>query len=48
MNARSNPKGAITAITQLNAMAEMAPQYRDIIITAARTVDQGVVDVEEN
>jgi hypothetical protein len=36
MNARSN------------ATAEMAMQYRDIIITADRTVDRGVLDVEEN
>jgi hypothetical protein len=48
MNARRNAKGAITAITHQNATAEMALQYRDIIITAARTVDKGVVDVEEN
>jgi hypothetical protein len=48
MNARRNAKGAITAITHQNATAEMAMRYRDIIITAARTVDTGVVDVEEN
>jgi hypothetical protein len=48
MNPRRNAKGAITAITHQNATAEMAMQYRDIIITAARTVERGVVDVEEN
>jgi hypothetical protein len=48
MNARSNAKGAITAITHQNATAEMAMQYRDIIFTAARTVNKGVVHVEEN
>ena len=48
MNARRNAKGAITAITHQNATAGMAMQYHDIIITAARTVDRGVVDVEEN
>jgi len=48
MNAKRNAKGAITAITHPNATAEMALYYRDIIITAARTVDTGVVDVEEN
>jgi len=48
MNARRNEKGAITAITHQNATAEMALQYRDIIVTAARTVDKGVIDVEEN
>jgi len=48
MNARSNAKGAITVITHPNATAEMAMQYRDMITTAARSVDTGVVDVEQN
>jgi len=48
MNAKRNAKGAITAITHPNETAEMALPYRDIIITAARTVDKGVVDVQEN
>ena len=48
MNARRNAKGTITAITHQNATAEMALRYCDLIITAARTVDKGVVDVEGN
>jgi hypothetical protein len=48
MNARRNAKGTFTAITHQNATAEMAPQNRDIIFKAVRTVDKGVVDVEEN
>jgi len=48
MNAKNNVQGAITAITDPNATAEMALQYRPIIITAARMVDKVVVDVEEN
>jgi len=48
INAKSNAKGAIPAITHPNATAEMALQYSDIIITAARTIDKGVVDVKEN
>jgi hypothetical protein len=48
MNTKRNAKGAITVITHLNATAEMALQYRDIIITVARTVDKGVVDIQEN
>jgi len=48
MNARRNGKGAITAITHQNAIAEMAMRYRVIISTAAKTVDKGVVEVEEN
>jgi len=47
MNAKRNAKGAITAITHPNTTAEMVMPYRDIIITAARIVDRGVVDVEE-
>jgi hypothetical protein len=48
MNAKRNAKGAITAITHPNTTPGMAMQYRDVIITAVRTVDRGVVDVEEN
>jgi len=48
MNARSNAKSAITAITHQNATAERALRYHDIIITALRTVDKGVINVEEN
>ena len=46
MNARSNAKGAIPAITNQNATAKMALRYHGIIIKAERTVDKGVVDVE--
>ena len=48
MNARRNAKGAITAITHPNATADMALQYHDILITAARTVNKDIMDVEEN
>jgi hypothetical protein len=48
MNTKRNGNGAITAITHLNVTAEMAMRYRHMIITAAKTVDRGVVDVEEN
>ena len=47
MNARKNVTGAITAIRHQNATAEMVMQYHDNMITAGRTVDKGVVDVEE-
>ena len=47
-NAKRHAKGAIIAITPPNVTAEMAMRYRDIIILAVRTVDRGVVDVEEN
>jgi hypothetical protein len=46
MNPNRSDKGAITAITHPNATAKLAMQYRRFIITAARTVDGGVVDVE--
>jgi hypothetical protein len=48
MNTKRNAKGAITAITHPNATAEKALKYCDIMCTAARTVDKGVVDVKEN
>jgi len=48
MNANRNAKGAITAITHPNATVKIALQYRNIIITAASTVDKGLVDVEDN
>jgi hypothetical protein len=48
INARRNAKGAITAITHQNTTAGMVLRYRDIIITAVRTVDKGVVDVADN
>ena len=48
MNTKRNTKGAITAITHPNATAEITLQSLNIIITGARTVDKGVVDVEEN
>ena len=44
MKAKRNAKGAIPALTHPNATAEIALQYREIIITAARTIDNGVVD----
>ena len=48
MNARRNANGAITAMKQTIASPKMALQYDNIIITAARKVDKGDVDVEEN
>jgi len=47
MNAKRNDNGAITAMKQTIASPKMALQYDNIIITAARKVDKGVVDVEE-
>jgi len=48
VNVRRYAKGTITAITHQNMTAEMALQYRYIIITAASLVEKGVVDVKEN
>jgi len=47
MNARRTAKGTINAIMRPNVTPEMALQYGDIIITAVRTFDKGVVEVEE-
>jgi len=48
MNAKRNAKGTITAILHPNATADMAMQFSDFVTTAARTVDRGVMDVNEN
>jgi hypothetical protein len=48
MNAKRNAKGALTAITHPNARAEMPLQFRNTIITAVRTVNKVVIDVEVN
>jgi len=47
MNAKRNARGRITSITQENALVGRELFYRDIIITAARTFDKGVIDIEE-
>jgi len=46
MNAKRNAKCTITAITHQNSAAAMALAYRDVIITADRAVEKGVIDVE--
>jgi len=48
MDTTRNATDAITAITHPNATAEMAMQYCENIITAARTFKREVVDHEEN
>jgi len=48
LNAMRNGKGVITAIDHQNATAVMALAYREVIITAARTVDKGAIDVGAN
>jgi len=46
-NPKRNASGTITAITHPNASAELAFQYWDIIIKAARSVAKQIIDVEE-
>jgi len=48
MKARRNGISMITASMHHNATAEMAPRYREIIITDAKTHDKVVIDVKEN
>jgi hypothetical protein len=48
INARWNAKGRITADMHQNATAEIALLYRDIIIMAARSVDNRIIDIEGN
>jgi hypothetical protein len=48
MNTRCNARGTITAITHQNATAEMALLYGDIVMKAARSVNEGILNVEGN
>jgi hypothetical protein len=48
MNAKRNARGTVTAITHQTATAAIAQIYRDVIITAGRKVDKGVIDVEQH
>jgi hypothetical protein len=48
INANSNVKCVITAISHPNATAAMAQQYCEMMKTAARTADKVVFDVEQN
>jgi hypothetical protein len=48
MNVKRNANGAITAITQPNAIGAIALGYCEVMINAARMVDMGVIDAEEN
>jgi len=45
INEEKNVKGSIMAITHQNAMAVMALAYHEVVINAARTVDNAVIDV---
>jgi len=48
MNTKRDARGTITVFAQENATAAMALIYRDVIITAVRMANKGVIDVEEN
>jgi hypothetical protein len=48
MNVKRNAMGTITAITHQQAPTAMALIYRDVIITASRTVNKGEIDIEDN
>jgi hypothetical protein len=43
-----NIRGSITALPRENASADMLIVFREIIVTAARKVDQGIIDIEKN
>jgi hypothetical protein len=45
---RQNHRGTISAVTSELATAEMALRFKDLIITAARSVDKGVIDLQPN
>jgi len=48
MKAKMNDRGAITAIMQQNPTGQMVLLYEDIIVKAARSVENGFIDVEGN
>jgi len=43
-----NSRGCLSTIKTLEAMAKKLIRYREIVITAARKVDAGIVDIETN
>ena len=48
MNAGSNATSTIKGITHQKSSPEMALQYRDIIITAARNIDKRIIHAQHN
>jgi hypothetical protein len=48
MNAKTNAKGAFIAITHPNVTVKIDLWFRNIIITGTRTVNRGVMDVQEH
>jgi hypothetical protein len=44
-NIRQNQRGSTMAITTERSTAEMTLRFKDIIIVAARSVDQGIIDI---
>lgn len=48
MNPRRNARGTITTITHQHATTELALLYRDISIKAARSVETGIIEVQQN
>jgi hypothetical protein len=43
----TNMRESITALTRENASADMLIVFREIINTAARKVDLGIIDIEK-
>jgi hypothetical protein len=43
-----NIRGSITALARENGSEEMPIVFREIIVTAARKVDLGIIDIEKN
>jgi hypothetical protein len=43
-----NMRGSITALARENASADMLIVLREIIVTAARIVALGIIDIEKN
>lgn len=48
MDAKFTEKGNCSAVTTHNSTAEMMGRYRDVVLKAARTQDEGIIDFGSN
>jgi hypothetical protein len=43
-----NIRGTITALATLEALADMLAAWREVVVKAAKRIDQGIIDLEKN
>ena len=44
----TNVRGTITALAGPNASADMLVAWKEVVVKAARRIDQGIIDIEKN